>query len=448
MARRSPASSEAPSDAPGPDSGPPQGQNLPVILARSVEMWPIGKVSAFEGNARTHSPVQIRQIASSMQQWGWTMPVLVDEGGVLIAGHARVAAGRLLGVPEVPVIVARGWSEAQRRAYVLADNQLALNAGWDGGILSGELAWLKQANFKLTLIGFSGADLRQYLNGGGQTDPESAPPAPVEPVSRPGDLYLLGEHRLVVGDCTEPSVVARLLEGVPAPHLMVTDPPYGVNYDPAWRARAGLNSLATAAIGKVSNDSRADWRDAWALFPGSVCYVWHGGLHAGPVQESLVAAGFRVRAQIVWVKQRPVIGRGHYHWQHEPALYAGKDGEPDHWQDHRFEEAHETAAYAARDGEASGWQGSRRQRTVWPIEHAKSDTGHGTQKPVECMRRPMLNSSAEGDAVYDPFVGSGTSIIAAEMTARRCFAVELDPVYADVAVKRWELFTGRVADRQ
>lgn len=415
----------------------------PVWAADRVERWPIGRLTPYANNARTHSPAQIRQIADSMRQWGWTMPCLVDEAGMLLAGHARVAAAKLLEFREVPVMVAVGWSEAQKRAYVLADNQLALNAGWDSALLSGELSFLKDANFKLTLIGFSGADLRQYLNGGGLTDPDYAPPAPAVPKSKLGDLWLLGEHRLICGDATDAATVSRLLGGS-APHMMVTDPPYGVDYDPEWRrgfSRGGGGG--DLAVGRVLNDHSANWGEAWALFPGTVCYVWHGGLHAGVVQNSLAGAGFRVRAQIIWVKQRPVISRGHFHWQHEPAFYAVKPGEDDHW---RFEETHEVAAYAARDGVGGAhWQGSRKQSSVWFIEHVKSETGHGTQKPVEAMRRPILNNSDEGDSVYEPFSGSGTTIVAAEMTARRCFAVELDPVYVDVAVARWEQFTGRAA---
>lgn len=223
---------------------------------------------------------------------------------------------------------------------------------------------------------------------------------------------------------------------------MVTDPPYGVNYDPSWRVKAGVGSKG-AARGVVLNDDRADWRDAWALFPGDVAYVWHGALHTAAVIDSLIANRFGMRAAIVWVKTRPVIGRGHYHWQHEPAAYVVRDGADDHWQ--RFEEDSETAVYAVRDGAAGAWRGGRKQSTVWQIEHLKSDTGHGTQKPVECMRRPIANNSLPGDFVYEPFSGSGTTIIAAEMLGRFARAVELNPAYVDVAILRWQKFTGRAA---
>lgn len=200
------------------------------------------------------------------------------------------------------------------------------------------------------------------------------------------------------------------------PHLLVTDPPYGVSYDPAWRQRFGDgNDLAT---GKVLNDDRADWREAWALFPGDVAYIWHGALHATTVAASLEASGFAVRSQIIWDKTRLVIGRGDYHWQHEPA-----------W-------------YAVRKGKTGHWAGDRKQTTVWAIPHRKSPTGHGTEKPVECMKRPIENNSSPGQAVYEPFCGSGTTIIAAEMTGRVCHAIELDPRYVDVAIRRWQEFTG------
>jgi DNA modification methylase len=214
--------------------------------------------------------------------------------------------------------------------------------------------------------------------------------------------------------------VVTLLAGV-SPHLMVTDPPYGVNYDPAWRKRAGVN-LNERKLGKVANDDRADWREAWALFPGSVAYVWHAGRHTSEVQLSLEASGFDIRSQIIWAKDRFALSRGHYHWQHEPC-----------W-------------YAVRGTAGTNWSGDRKQSTLWTINAREDDGhGHGTQKPVECMRRPIENNSSAGQAVYEPFSGSGTTIIAAEMTGRCCVAIELDPAYIDVAVLRWQAFTGGTA---
>jgi DNA modification methylase len=202
------------------------------------------------------------------------------------------------------------------------------------------------------------------------------------------------------------------------PHLMVTDPPWGVEYDATHRrALQSLNSRP--AQGAVLNDDNADWREAWALFKGNVAYVWHSGTKAVVVAASLMECGFEIRTQIIWGKIKFVVGRGHYHVQHEPCWYAVRDH--------------------------GHWQGDRTQSTLWTIEHRKSETGHSTQKPVECMKRPIENNSQPGDGVYDPFVGSGTTIIAAEMTARRCYAIEIDPGYVDCSIERWQNFTGNQA---
>jgi DNA modification methylase len=199
---------------------------------------------------------------------------------------------------------------------------------------------------------------------------------------------------------------------------MVTDPPYGVEYDPNWRNEAGVS--VTARTGKVRNDDRADWREAWALFPGDVAYVWHSGVRSRTVAESLEACGFNIRAQIVWAKPRLVLGRGDYHWRHEPCFYA------------------------VRKGANGNWQGARDQTTLWAIGAAVEEdeaTVHGTQKPVECMRRPIVNNSARGDSVYEPFAGSGSTVIAAETVGRVCLAMEIDPRYCDVVIERWQRHT-------
>jgi DNA modification methylase len=391
--------------------------------ADQVQRWPLDRLTPYARNARTHSETQVAQIAASIQEWGWTVPVLVDEAGTIIAGHGRVLAAQRLGFADVPVMIARGWSEAKRRAYVLADNKLTLNGGWDEAMLRAELADLAGMGADLSLTGFSDEELAALAaeQGAGLTDPDEVPETPAAPVSRVGDVWQLGRHRLVCGDCTDAAAVARALNGV-VPHLMVTDPPYGVEYDPAWR-NAALEGSKTVRTGKVLNDDRADWREAWALFPGAVAYVWHGALHATTVAESLTASGFQIRAQIIWAKDRLVMSRGHYHWQHEPCWYAVRGGAKGHW------------------------SGDRKQTTLWSIPSRDQDaaTVHGTQKPVACMRRPIENNSSPGQAVYEPFSGSGTTLIAAEMTGRACRALELDPAYVDVAVLRWQAFTGQQA---
>src|ERR1041385_153969 len=290
--------------------------------ADKVERWPIDRLIPYARNARTHTPDQVDQIAASIKEWGWTNPVLVGEDNTLIAGHGRVLAARKLRISEVPVMIATGWSEAQKKAYAIADNKLALNAGWDEALLGLEIGELEGLGFDIGLLGFTDTDIAALgaENKIGLTDPDDVPEVPAVPVSRTGDVWLLGPHRLVCGDSTTPADVKVTL-GKVRPHLMVTDPPYGVAYDPSWRQRAGVN-LNKSKLGKVANDDRADWREAWVLFPGSVAYVWHAGRHASTVQASLAAVGFEVRSQIIWAKDRFALSRGHYHWQHEPCWYA------------------------------------------------------------------------------------------------------------------------------
>lgn len=240
----------------------------------------------------------------------------------------------------------------------------------------------------------------------------------LRPAAQAGDVWRLGKHRLVCGDATALANVKAALDGH-RPNLMVTDPPYGVAYDPEWRVR-DLGNRAVA-IGAIANDDRFDWRDAWALFPGDVAYVWHGALNGPAVAESLKVCGFLPRAHIVWDKGRLIISRGHYHWRHECC-----------W-------------YLVRKGRTASWAGDRKQTTLWLVPHRKSETGHASQKPVEIMRRPILNHTQPGERVYDPFAGSGTTIIAAEGINRICHAIELNPAHIDVAIARWEAFTGRRA---
>ena len=288
------------------------------------------------------------------------------------------------------------------------------------------LPLLRNGGAEMARLGDQASDLGavldpEALGGDGQVEGEDdVPELPVTPVSVPGDMWHLGVHRLICGDSTAADVVGRLLGDV-RPLLMVTDPPYGVEYDPSWRNQAG--AAKTKRTGKVLNDDRADWREAWALFPGDVAYVWHGALHAATVAESLVSAGFAIRSQIIWAKDRLVLSRGDYHWQHEPCWYAVRAKGKGHW------------------------AGDRKQTTLWQIANRDqdADTVHGTQKPVECMRRPILNNSSPGQAVYEPFMGSGTTLIAAETTGRVCFGVELNPAYVDVAIERWQSFTGQEA---
>lgn len=388
---------------------------------------PVGELIPYARNARTHTEAQIVQIAASIREFGWTNPILLDGERGIIAGHGRVLAARKLGMDKLPCIELVHLTDAQRRAYILADNKLALNADWDEELLKIELADLKMQDFDLELIGFDADELVNLLaeRTEGLTDPDDAPAVPENPVSLLGDVWLLGRHRIVCGDCTDPQIVEKCLNGV-KPHLMVTDPPYGVSYDADWRnnaLRADGMALGDRAVGKVKNDDNADWHDAYILFPGDVAYIWHppGNLQV-KFFESLVASGFEIRMQIIWAKSHFPIGRGNYHIQHEPC-----------W-------------YAVRKGKTAHWSGDRTQSTLWKIDKPlKSETGHSTQKPVECMKRPIENNSSPGQAVYEPFSGSGTTIIATEMTGRVCHAIELNPAYVDMAVLRWQAFTGQQA---
>lgn len=393
-------------------------------MEMKIEQLTTDSLIPYARNARTHSDEQVAQIAGSIREFGFTNPVLIDKEGTIVAGHGRVMAARKLGLETVPCIRLGHLTPAQVRAYVIADNKLALNAGWDDEMLRSELDALKTEGFEMGLTGFSDEELATLLavsTAEGNTEPDDVPEAPAHPVSVLGDVWVLdGRHRITCGDCTQKQVVDRLLAGV-RPHLMVTDPPYGVEYDPSWRAEAVVNKNK-GKLGKVLNDDRADWREAWALFPGDVAYVWHASLFTREVLDSLESCGFKLRSMIVWAKDRFTLGRGHYHWQHEQA-----------W-------------YVVRDGATGHWCGDRSQSTVWNIK-AREDAGvgHGTQKPVECMRRPIENNSSPGHAVYEPFSGSGTTIIACEQSGRIAYAVELNPAYVDVAVDRWQKFTGKVA---
>jgi DNA modification methylase len=386
---------------------------------------PLEQIIPYARNPRRNEKA-VASVAASIAEFGWRQPIVVDEQMVVLAGHTRLAAARQLGLETAPVHIATGLTEAQARAFRIMDNRSSENAEWDNDLLNLELGDLLEADFDLGLTGFTDEELNALLSGlsdegdGPQEGEDEVPETPADPISRPGDLWVLGKHRLLCGDSTVATDVERVMDGV-SPLLLVSDPPYGVEYDPGWRNQAG--AAKTKRTGKVLNDDKADWREAWALFPGDVAYVWHGALHATEVAESLEACGFAIRSQIIWAKDRLVLSRGDYHWQHEPCLYAVKKTGKGHW------------------------AGDRKQITLWQIANKDQDaeTVHGTQKPVECMRRPILNNSSPGQAVYEPFMGSGTTLIAAETTGRVCLGIELNPAYVDVAVERWQQFTGQKA---
>lgn len=393
----------------------------------NVTNWPISKPIPYARNARKVPDRAVDKVASSIKEFGFRQPIVVDRDDVIICGHTRLLAAKKLEFHEVPVHVAENLTPAQVKAYRIMDNRSHEEADWDIELLGPELMELKDFEFDLDLTGFDSAEIDKLL-----VDPDAdehankVPDVPVEPTSVAGDLWLCGSHRVLCGDSTLADAVARVC-GAMVPVLMVTDPPYGVNYDPIWREDAGLGRQRQT--GSVANDDQADWTPAYELFPGDVAYVWHAGVHAGEVAAGLRTAGFEVRAQIIWSKQHFAMSRGHYHWQHEPC-----------W-------------YAVRHGRKSHWRGDRKQSTIWQVANLnpfggsseEKPTGHGTQKPVELMRRPILNHTESGEGVYDPFLGSGTTLIAAELTGRICLGIDIDPRYVDVIVRRWQDYTGKSA---
>src|SRR5216684_3574747 len=292
-----------------------------------METWRIDRLIPYARNPRKNDRA-VDQMCASIQEFGFKIPCLVRSNGEVVDGHLRLKAARKLGITEIPVILCDEWTPAQVKAFRLMVNRSVTWAEWDDDLLGLELLDLKNLDFDLGLTGFDDAELARLLAAqdatDGLCDEDAAPPAPQTPTSQMGDLWLLGRHRLLCGDSTDQQTVSRLLGSV-KPTLLVTDQPYGVQYDPEWRKRAGVNN--SNRMGKVRNDDRADWREAWALFPGDVAYVWHGALHASTVSDSLESCGFEIRSQIVWAKPSLVMGRGHYHWQHEPCWYgSARDG--------------------------------------------------------------------------------------------------------------------------
>ncbi len=390
------------------------------MIAWREKIVKVADLKPYERNPRRISPAAFAKLKDSLKENGYHQRILATTDLRVIGGHQRIWALNDLGIKEIAVLMPDAeLTDDQFRRLLIQDN---LPFGeFDFEMLANDFDVNELLDWGLPddlLAKFPGQpDL-------GLTDPDDAPEAPARPVTVLGDIWLIGNHRIICGDSTSAEVVGRLL-GEARPHLMVTDPPYGVEYDANWRnevKRKGGRRIGGCAIGKVLNDDRADWREAWALAPCEVAYVWHDGIKAHIVAESLIACGFNIRAQIIWAKSQLAIGRGHYHHQHEPCLYAVKKNGSGHW------------------------AGDRKQATLWQIEKPlKSETGHSTQKPVECMRRPIENNSSPGQAIYEPFSGSGTTIIAAEQTGRHCYAIELNPEYVDVAVKRWQNFTGQRA---
>jgi len=403
--------------------------------------WPIDKPIPYARNSRKIPERAIDKVAASIKEFGWRQAIVVDKDGVIICGHTRLLAARKLGLKQVPVHVADNLTPAQVKAYRLMDNRSHEETDWDPELLGPELEELQSLDFDLELTGFDPNELDKFL-----ADPDlddranAAPPVPEHATTKPGDLWLCGKHRILCGDATSPDDVTRLC-CKSSPLLMITDPPYGISLDSEWRDRAGLNGKGAAEPSymkhrteghtntTISSDTRADWSEAFALVPSlQTGYVWHASKYTREVLDGLLRIGFLHHQQIIWDKGRTVLTRTHYWFQHEPCWYVRKKNAP----------------WFGKAGENS---------TVWSVPSPKFIMGgskeakfdHPTQKPLELMRRPILNHTKRGDVVYDPFLGSGTTMMAAEVTGRVCYAIDIDPRYVDVAVMRWEQFTGQEA---
>jgi DNA modification methylase len=404
----------------------PQSAGL-VALAERIEPWPIDQLRPYERNPRTHSETQVDQIAASMVEFGWTNPVLVDEQGGILAGHGRLHAARKLGLAEVPVIRFEHLSEAQKRAYLIVDNQLTLNSAWDDALLAEELAWLRDERFDLDLVGLDATELERLLaiaDGESESDgaEDEVPEPPEDPVSKPGDLWVLGNHRLLCGDATVLADVERALGGKLA-DMTFCDPPYNVDYanSPKDKLRGKHRPIMNDNLG---GGFEAFLRDACAnilsVTKGAV-YVCMSSSELHTLQRAFTAAGGRWSTFVIWAKNTFTLGRADYQRQYEPILYGWKDG-AEHY-----------------------WCGARDQGDVWFFDKPVRNDLHPTMKPVALVERAIRNSSKTRDLVLDPFGGSGSTLIACEKTRRHARLMELDPKYVDTIILRWQAWTGEQA---
>lgn len=402
-----------------------------LASAHTIEHLPVDALVPYARNSRTHSPEQVAQVAASIREFGFTNPVLIDGDGGIIAGHGRVMAARQIGLAIVPCIRLAHLSAAQKRAYVIADNKLALNAGWDDEILALELRDLGDMGIDLTLTGFASREIDKLLAGldlgsaeAGQGDADTIPAPHPQAISQPGDIWQLGRHRILCGDSTDPAAVSALMAGHQGV-LMQTDPPYGVAYNSAEMHANGTNH---APIENDTLDGEALQQFLENVIRAAIpvlrnnCafYLWHPMLTQGAFFAAAAAADILIHRQIIWQKPSLVFGRGDYHWQHELCFYG--------W----------------RRGNRPPFYGQRNQTTLWPVGRETSKD-HPTAKPVDLWKPPIANHTKPDEVCYEPFSGSGSQIIAAEQTGRRCYAIELSPQYVDVAVRRWQTYTGQRA---
>lgn len=431
----------------------------PASRPRDVQL---SELRPYSGNARTHSKAQIKQIANSIEEWGWTSPLLITSDGMIIAGHGRYLAAKQLKLDRVPTVVATSWNAEQIRAYVIADNKLALNAGWDEELLASELADLQGAGFAVDLIGFTNAELAELIPAADKflTDVDDVPSNDITPICKPGDCWQLGEHRLICGDATDPVAYEKLL-GDEQPHCCWTDPPYNVNY----QSRAGA----------IANDNLADhvFADflqtafdqlARVLAPGSPIYVAHADTEGLNFRSAFNRAGFKLSGVLIWEKNSLVLGRSDYQWKHEPILYGWKPGAAHSWYGDRKQTTvaelngnvfcqNEDGSVVVRVGnetmiiEGDNLNARAIEPSIIRVDKPSASAEHPTMKPVELINSMLKNSTAPGHIVLDPFGGSGSTLVACEALGRRARIIELDPRYCDVIIERWQNLTGRCAAR-
>lgn len=399
-------------------------------LSTVIERWPTDKLVPYARNARTHSDEQIAQIAASIVEFGFTNPILAGGDGVIVAGHGRLAAAQKLGLERVPVVVLDHLTPTQRRALIIADNRIAENAGWDEAMLRIEIASLQDDDFDLALTGFDADALAELMagdepDGEGQTDDDAVPEVGETPISRPGDVWELGNHRVLCGDATDPKSYEALMADAQA-DMVFTDPPYNVDY--ANSAKDKMRGKDRPILNDNLGDGFYDFLLA-ALTPmlercAGATYIAMSSSELDTLQQAFRAAGGKWSTFIIWAKNTFTLGRADYQRQYEPILYGWPEGQSRHW------------------------CGDRDQGDVWNIKKPQKNDLHPTMKPVELVERAIRNSSRSGDIVLDPFGGSGTTLIAAEKSGRIGWLIELDPKYVDVIVRRWQDWTGQVAYRE
>ena len=395
---------------------------LRSITDLKVVRWAVDKLLPYARNARTHTDEQVAQVAASIVEFGWTNPILVGADGIIIAGHARLAAARKLNMTEVPVIVLDHLTPAQRRALVIADNRLALSAGWDEEMLRVELESLAEEGFDLDIVGFTEDEIEELLREPeeareGLTDDDAVPEEPERAVTMPGDVWLMGGHRLLCGDATQMGDVEKVLAGGLA-DIVFTDPPYNVDYEgkTAKKLKIGNDSLG----GEFYDFLREACSNVLAVTKGAV-YMCMSSSELHTLFRAFTDAGGHWSTFVIWAKHHFTLGRSDYQRQYEPILYGWRNG-TDHF-----------------------WCGARDQGDIWFIKRPMANLEHPTMNPVELVERALRNSSKSRDTILDPFGGSGTTLIACEKAGRQARLVEVEPRYCDVAVRRWQEWTGETA---